>query len=552
MLKNRKDLPEKPGIYIFKTAAGKTLYIGKAINLKKRVGQYFQKRDNPLLQNLLQRAADIDYVVTAAEDDALLLEANLVHSYQPPFNIRLKDDKSFPFIEITLNENFPGIYFSRRVAAGNYGLGPLVSSQKARDLIDTVTRLFRLRSCAASTFKKGVPCLYFHIDRCSAPCAGRIDPRHYRQQVLDAVDFLKGHKRKVAVALAQRMSRYAEALDFEHAQKIKQDLELIESFSPRSCISTRARGDCDILVASSLGDEAFFAYFAVVGGQVRKSEYFNLPAIDSGEDEVLKGFLLDFYQRRPLPGEIIVARLPGHAQALEKLFSDQAGRRVRIRTVRQGRKKRILELAWQNLALFIQKSDYRLLAEKIRQQLGLRNFPAFIEGYDISHLGEKNRVGARVVFKNGRPEKRSYRSYLIRGAGGGDTGALKEVLSRRFASETDQPHRVDPPDDFNAAEKRLKSWREQPDLLLIDGGRPQMAAARQVKEKLRLRSDLLALAKGEERIFMEDGSSLVLAPGSPAKFLFQNIRDEVHRRAITHHRRRRDVLSRGRREKLPG
>jgi excinuclease ABC subunit C len=254
---------------------------------------------------------------------------------------------------------------------------------------------------------------------------------------------------------------------------------------------------------------------------VRKSEYFNLPTIDSGEGEVLKGFLLDFYQRRPLPGEIIVASLPEQAQALEKLFSERAGRRVRIRTVRQGRKRSILDLALQNLALFIQKNDYRLLAERIREQLGLRNFPALIEGYDISHLGEKNRVGARVVFKNGRPEKRSYRSYLIRGASGGDTGALSEVLSRRFAGEA-----------------------EQPDLLLIDGGRPQMAAARQVKEKLGLRSDLLALAKGEERIFLEDGSSLLLVSGSPAKFLFQNIRDEVHRRAISHHRRRR--------EKLPG
>jgi len=542
VLKNRKDLPEKPGIYIFKTAVGKILYIGKAINLKKRVSQYFQKKDNPLLQNLLQRAADLDYVVTAAEDDALLLEANLVHTYQPPFNIRLKDDKSFPFIEVTLNEDFPGIYYSRRVAASNYGLGPLASSQKTRDLIDAVTRLFRLRSCANSAFNKGVPCLYFHIDRCSAPCAGRIDPLLYRRQVRDAVDFLKGRKQKVAATLVQRMRRYSKKLDFEHAQKIKQDLELMESFSPRSCISTRARVDWDILACSCLGEEAFFAYFAVVRGQVRKSEYFNLPTIDSGEDEVLKGFLLDFYQRRPLPGEIIVAKLPEQAQALERLFSAQAGRRVRIHTVRQGRKKSILDLALQNLALFIQKNDYHLLAETIRQQLGLRNFPAHIEGYDISHLGEKNRVGAQVVFKNGRPEKRCYRSYIIRGAAAGDTEALKEVLSRRFGNESEQHQGVDPPDDFKAAQKRLKSWREQPDLLLIDGGRPQMAAARQVKKKLGLSCDLLALAKGEERLFMEDGSSLVLAPGSAAKFLFQNIRDEVHRRAISHHRARREKL----------
>jgi excinuclease ABC subunit C len=544
VLENKQDLPEKPGIYIFKTAAGKILYIGKAVNLKKRVSQYFQKKDNPLLQNLLQRAEKLDYIVTAAEHDALLLESNLVHTYQPPFNVRLKDDKSFPFIQITLNEDFPGIYYSRHVAAGNFGLGPLVSSQKTRDLIDTVTRLFRLRSCANSVFKKGVPCLYYHIERCSAPCAGKIDTHLYSQQVQDAVDFLKGRKRKAARKLAAQMQRFSAALDFEQAQKIKQDLELMDRFSPRSYISTRARIDWDILTCSSLGHESFFAFFAVIRGQVRKSEYFNLPTIDGGEDEILRGFMLDFYRRRPLPGEIIVSRLPDQAADLERLFSLQAGRRVRIRTVRQGRKKKILDLALQNLALFIQKSDYRFLGEKIRQQLHLRNFPTHIEGYDISHLGEKNRVGALVVYKKGRPEKRSYRNFIIRDAAPGDTEALKEVLLRRFGGEAEQRQRVVPPDDFDASQDRSKSWREQPDLLLIDGGLPQLAAARQVKKKLGLRSDLLALAKGEERIFMEDGSSLVLLPGSPARHLFQNIRDEVHRRAITHHRQRR--------EKLPG
>ena len=311
------------------------------------------------------------------------------------------------------------------------------------------------------------------------------------------------------------------ALDYEQAQKIKEDLELLESFSLRSYISTRARADWDILVCSSLGHESFFAFFSVVRGQVRKSEYVNLATIDSGEDEIMRGFILDFYRRRPLPGEIVVFRLPPQADVLERLLSVQAGRRVRLRMVRRGQKKKILDLALQNLALFIQKSDYRFLAEKIRQQLRLRFLPAHIEGYDISHLGEKNRVGARVVFKNGRPEKRSYRSYIIRSAAAGDTEAIKEVLLRRFGVET-----------------------EHPDLLLIDGGLPQLAAARQVKKKLGLRSDLLALAKGEERVFLEDGSSQLLTPGTLSRHLFQNIRDEAHRRAVRHHRRRR--------EKLPG
>jgi len=521
VLKNSDDLPERPGIYIFRTAAGKALYIGKAINLKKRTAQYFQKKDNPLIQNLLERSTALDFIVTDDESDALLLESNLVHSYQPPFNIRLKDDKSFPSIEITLAEDFPVICYSRKVTPGSFALGPLVSARKAKSLIDIVTRLFRLRSCTDSLFKKGIPCLYYHIERCSAPCAGKIERSLYRQQVGYAVDFLKGRKKRIAAKLGERMRRLAAGLDFEQAQKIKEDLKLMENFSLRSYISNRARGDFDVLAACVLGREAFFVYFTVAGGRVSQSGYFNLQTLQEAEDEVLREFMIDFYRRRPLPGEIVVSRLPVQAEGLMRLFSAQAGRRVGIRTVRQGQKKMVLDMALKNLALFVQKSDYRSLGEKIKEMLGLSHFPSHIEAFDISHLGEKNRVGAMVVYRDGRPQKRLYRSYLIRSAPAGDTEALKEILNRRFAGNSPAP-----------------------DLLLIDGGLPQLSVARQIKKKLGLSSDLAALAKGEERIFMEDGSSLVLEPGTLSRHLLQNIRDEVHRRAISHHRRRR--------EKLPG
>jgi len=519
VLKNSDDLPDGPGIYIFRTVTGKALYIGKAINLKKRVAQYFQKKDQPLIHSLLERSAAVDFIVTDAEADALLLESDLVHSYQPPFNIRLKDDKRFPSIEITLVEDFPGIYYSRKVKAGNFALGPLVDARKAKNLIDTVTRLFRLRACANTLFKKGIPCLYYHIERCSAPCAGKIERSLYRQQVEYALDFLKGRKKKIAVKLGERMRRLAADLNFEQAQKIKEDLELMENFSLRSCISTRSRGDFDVLAVCLLGREAFFVHFAVVGGRVNKSGYFNFQTLLDDEDEVLKEFMIDFYRRRPLPGEVIVSRLPAQSEGLAGLFSAQAGRQVGIRTVRQGKKRQILDLALKNLALFVQKSDYRSLGERIREMLHLLHFPSHIEAFDISHLGEKNRVGAMVAFQDGKPQKRLYRSYIIRSAPVGDTEALKEMLTRRFSGDSPAP-----------------------DLLLIDGGLPQLAAARQVKKKLGLRSDLLALAKGEERIFMEDGSSLVLEPGTMPRHLLQNIRDEVHRRAISHHRKRREKI----------
>jgi excinuclease ABC subunit C len=521
VLKNSGDLPERPGIYIFRTAAGKALYIGKAINLKRRVAQYFQKKDNPLVQSLLERSATLETIVTDAEADALLLESNLVHAYQPPFNIRLKDDKSFPFIEITRSEDFPGVFYSRRIAAGSFALGPLVNAGKARSLIDAVTRLFRLRTCSGALFKKGIPCLFYHIERCSAPCAGKIGPALYQRQVADAVDLLKGRKGKVAAKLRERMRSLAAGQDFEQAQKVKEDLELLGSFSLGSYVSRRGRGDCDVLAACLLGREAFFVFFAVSGGRVSKSEFFHLSTLHDSEEDVLREFLLDFYRLRPLPGEVIVSRLPAQADGLAGFFSTQAGRRVGIRVARRGGKRRILDMALKNLALFVQKSDYRTLGEEMGRILRLRHFPAHIEGFDISHLGEKNRVGAQVVFKNGQPQKRLYRSYIIRAAAAGDTEALKEMLLRRFRQEPSPP-----------------------DLLLIDGGLPQLSAARQVKKELGLTCDLLTLAKGEERVFLEDGSSQVLASGTMPRHLLQNIRDEVHRRAISHHRRRR--------EKLPG
>jgi excinuclease ABC subunit C len=521
VLKNSPELPERPGVYLFKSADGRALYIGKALNLKRRVAQYFQKKDEPLIQNLLERSVALDFIVTDAEADALVLESNLIHSYLPPFNIRLKDDKSFPFIEITLSDVSPGIYYSRHIGTGNFALGPLVNARKARKLIDTVTRLFRLRTCSAALFNKGIPCLYYHIDRCSAPCAGKIDGPLYRRQAEAAVDFLKGRKGKVAVKLRERMRSLAARLDFEAAQKVKEDLELMEDFSLRSYISSRRRGDCDVLAACLLGREAFFVFFAVTGGRVSQSDFFHLPTLLDCEDEILREFLIDFYRLRPLPGEVIVSRLPAQSGGLSEFFSAQAGRRVCIRSAQRGEKKRILELAQKNLTLFVQKSDYRALGEEIQKKLGLHNYPAHIEGFDISHLGEKNRVGAQVVFKGGRPEKRLYRSYIIRAAAAGDPEALKEMLTRRFSGQD-----------------------VVPDLLLIDGGLPQLGAARQVKADLGLRCDLVALAKQEERVFLEDGTSLIAEPGTLLRHLLQNIRDEAHRRAVSHHRKRR--------QKLPG
>lgn len=518
MLQNSGSLPERPGVYLFKSASGKPLYIGKAADLRKRVASYFRRKDDPLVRRLLERSAALETIVTDSEADALLLESNLVHSHLPPFNIRLKDDKSFPFVEVTLAEDFPAIAYSRRLVPGSFALGPLVDARRARRLVDVLTRLFRLRTCGDALFRKGIPCLYHHIERCSAPCAGRIGREAYRRQASAAVDLLKGRKGRATARLRQRMRALAARLDFEGAQRAKEDLEALAGFSLRSYITTRLRRDRDVIAASLLGREGYFALFSVSGGKVSRGDYFHLPTLHDSEEGAMQEFLLDYYRLRPLPGEIVVSRLPGQAAELAAIFSAK-GRRVAIRLAQRGEAKRLLDLARRNLALFVQKSDYRALGEEMRRVLRLRRFPARIEGYDISHLGERNRVGARVVFQDGRPERRFYRSYIIRAAAPGDTEALGEVLRRR-----------------------LKNESSSPDLLLVDGGLPQLGIALQARREAGLDFDVVALAKREERIFLADGSSLLPEHGSLLRHLLLNVRDEVHRRAVSHHRKRREKI----------
>ncbi len=514
----RRGLPERPGVYLFKSASGRPLYIGKAANLRQRVSSYFRRRDDPLLRRLLERSASLETIVTDSEADALLLESNLVHSHLPPFNVRLKDDKSFPYVEIGLADEFPAVSFSRRLAPGSFALGPLVDARRARRLVDTVTRLFRLRTCGEALFRRGVPCLYHHIERCSAPCAGRIGGEEYRRQALAAVDLLKGRKGRITARLRRRMRALAARLDFEGAQRAKEDLDALAAFSLRSYISGRGRLDRDVIAASLLGREGYYAVFTAANGKVSRGEYFHLPTLRDSEEEALQEFLLDYYRLRPLPGEIVVSRLPAQAGDLAAVLSAR-GRRVALRTASRGAAKRLLDLARRNLALFVQKSDFRALGEELRQRLRLRRFPARIEGYDVSHLGERHRVGARVVFRDGQPERRLYRSYIVRAAAPGDTEALREVLARRLKNES-------PP----------------PDLLLIDGGLPQLGVAVRARQEAGLDFDVIALAKNEERVFLADGSSLLPERGSLLRHLLQQVRDEVHRRAVAHHRKRREKI----------
>jgi len=519
VIKNREDIPEKPGVYLFKSG-GKILYIGKARNLRKRIDQYFQARPPGLASTLIESADTIETIITDDEKDALHLEYNLVHHEKPPFNIRLKDDKSFPYIAISIAHPFPGISYTRRRETGHFVLGPVADAGKTRELIDLVCRLFKVRPCTDRTFKMGKACLYYYIDRCSAPCTGKIDRDEYAKSAAAAVGLLKGKKKPVLARLRQDMDILAGELRFEEAQKLKEDTGLIEKFALETYISSSRLADYDVLALhSDPGHDCFIILFSVVQGRVRRREFFNFTALPAQPEEVWRDFLVSFYRGETIPPEILLPLLPAEWEHLEELFSRLAAKNIHIKVPVRGDKKKMLDLALKNLNLYVGKNKYSLVAGALQEKLGLSRLPVRIEGFDISHFSERERVGAAVTFLNGRPDKKNYRNYLIRTAGPGDPAALQEMLQRRF-----------------------KKGETRPDLLVIDGGQPQLGVALAVRESLEIDVDVVALAKGEERVYLADGRSLVLAEGSAERFLLQNVRDEVHRRAVTHHRKRREQV----------
>lgn len=509
--------PAEPGIYLFRTTSGKILYIGKAANLKQRLQQYFSPSPSPVVRRLLEQSHAVDFVLTGNSGEALQLEYNFVHHYRPAFNVRLKDDKSYPVVEITLGQDYPGVYFARRPREGSFVSPPLVDAGKARAMIDLIMRVFRLRNCGDAAFRRGIPCLYYHIQRCSAPCAFPDQREDYLRRARDAVAFLRGRRAQVVRRLEREMQEHALGLRFEQAQHLKEGLQVLRDFPLRSVVAARTKGAYDAVALHMAGEEAAVLRFPVESGHAVSRDFFTFSTLVASPAEAMEEFLLTFFHKANLPGNLVVDPLPVQAEDIERLFSDLAGHKVTLRAPQRGPRRQMLDLVRRNLGLYVNRERFDTVAAELRDALGLAHLPMRIEGVDISHFAGAERVGAVVVFENGRPLTSEYRNYVIREAPAGDTLAIREVLERRFSR--------DPAPD--------------PDLLLIDGGRDQLRVALDVKTRLKFRADVISLAKAEERVYAETGVTTVFPPGSPLRFLLQNVRDEAHRRAVTHHRKRR-------------
>jgi len=540
-------LPDRPGVYIMRDVRGRVLYVGKAIVLKNRVRSYFHASANhsPKTERLVAEVADLEWIVTESELEALILESELIKRYQPRYNVRLKDDKRYPYIKITLQEDFPRILIVRSPQHdGARYFGPFTSSQAVHQTLDVLRRLFPYRTCEREiTGHDARPCLYYHIKRCTGPCIGAIDRAGYREVIDQAILFLEGRSEVVVESMARRMEQAAEALDFERAALLRDQIASINLIIERQRIVSEHLHDHDIVAFARDNGQACVQVFFIRNGKLIGREYFVLTGTqDEDESEVMGSFIKQFYsEAAQIPPEILLQNDLDEFAVIQTWLSQRRGTRVTMHVPKRGEKKEILELARENAVATLERLRAEWNADahrhtealtQLQEALELPAPPARIECYDISNLQGRYTVGSMVVFEQGTPSKQDYRHFRIKTvAGQDDFRSMAEMLSRRFA-------RARTAQDDQATEGKPGRWAIMPDLVIIDGGKGQLSAVCEAMEALGVdHIPTVGLAKQEEEIFLPGRPDSVRLPGgSEGLFLVQRIRDEAHRFAISYHR----------------
>ena len=544
-----KALPARPGVYVFRDADGEVLYIGKAKSLRSRVRSYFQKTTDGRAQirQLPERVADVEVIVTGSEVEALHLEHNLVKRHRPPFNVRLRDDKSFPYIAVTMEDEFPRVMFTReRHRPGVWYFGPYANAKKVRETLDVLNRVFPYRPCEGPKPGRhsGIPCLDFHIDRCLAPCVGYVSKEDYRAIIDAVIEFLSGDVKPIQHELEARMHAAATEERFEEAARYRNRLFAVQHLVERQSVERHSGAAVDVIGFAAEGDRAVVQIFPLRGGKMVDRYSFHLENV-GGQDvtTVLELFCLEYYGSVPsVPPQIIVPRDAGDLSALADFLSERRGARVEVRTAERGEKRRLQALADENAqhALVTEQAQteqrrarrYEAL-EELREALNLESLPIRIECYDISHAMGQDPVGSMVVFQDAVSRKSDYRKFGIKTAGADpdDFAAMAEVISRRFARLSD-----------GTGQTHDASFAAAPNLVVVDGGKGQLSAAVEAMRAYDLpRVAVIALAKRIEEVFVPGRSEpIVLSRHNPGLQLLQQLRDEAHRFALGFHRQRRE------------
>ena len=552
-----KHLPQAPGVYIMKNSSGEIIYVGKAVSLKNRVRSYFQSSHNhsPKVISLVSQVADFEYILTDSEVEALILECNLIKKHRPRYNVRLVDDKSYPYVKVTLNEDYPRVFMTRNVVRdGARYYGPYTDAGALRETLRLLKKVFPLRQCRQkSVDRQKRPCLNYHIRRCLAPCQGEVNREKYLEMIRNVCLFLEGRHEELVKTLAVRMEEAAENLDFEQAAELRDRIRDIEKVVEKQKIVSADLTDQDVIALAREGELSGVVVFFVRGGKLMGREHFIIDETSEIDDnEILTSFVEQYYiQVEYIPKDILLPLELTETGVINTWLEEKRGARVYLRVPRRGEKAKLVEMAQKNAAEEL--AQHRAREEQARARLegallglkdylGLARIPLRIECYDISNIQGTESVGSMVVFVGGKPRNDLYRRFRIKTVEGpNDFASMQEVLRRRFTRGLRELDEI----AAGKLEKEKAKFAEMPDLVIIDGGKGQLSAAREIMKELDV--DPIAtygLAKEQEHLFGEDSPEPGILPrNSESLYLVQRIRDEAHRFAITYHRKLRGKRS---------
>ena len=550
-----KKLPGKPGVYIMHDKKDTIIYVGKAISLKNRVRQYFRASSNltPKIQQMVSRVQYFEYIITDSELEALVLECNLIKEHRPKYNTMLKDDKSYPYIKVTIQEAFPRILFARERGKDKAKyFGPYTSAKAVKDTIELIRKIYNTRSCNRNLPKdigKERPCLYYHIKQCKAPCQGYISEEVYKESIQQAIEFLNGNFSPVLKQLENKMMVAAEDMDYEAAAEYRDLLNSVKQISEKQKVSSNEQEDRDILACASAGSEAVVQVFFIRSGKLIGREHFYLTNVENEtRGNLMTSFIKQFYAGTPfIPKELIVSEAVEDKEIIEEWLGSKRGQKVYIKVPQKGEKERLVELARKNASMVLQQDSEKIKREEAKTVGALSdlakilNIPGLyrIEAFDISNISGFQSVGSMVVYENGKPKRNDYRKFKIKSVKGPDDYAsMDEVLTRRFTHGMRESQELK---DKNLDES-FGSFNRYPDLIMMDGGKGQVHVAQRVLDSLQLNIPVCGMVKDDNhrtRGLLYDDLEIPLDTASETFKLITRIQDETHRFAIEYHRQLR-------------
>ncbi len=547
-----RKLPASPGVYIMHDADDAIIYVGKAVSLRNRVRSYFRESTNksPKIEKMVEKIARFEYIVTDSELEALVLENNLIKEHNPKYNTMLKDDKTYPYIKVTMGEPYPRVLFSRQMKKDKSRyFGPFTSALAVKETIELINKLYKLRTCNRSLPRdigQGRPCLNYHINQCTAPCEGCVSQEEYRKQVDQALDFLNGNFAPILKELQQKMEAASENLEFEEAIRYRDLYGSVKQVAQKQKITDSDGEDKDVIALARDEDDAVVQVFFVRDGRLIGREHFIMTRVaDCTQEQILLDFVKQFYAGTPfVPRELMLQREIEDIPVLEQWLTGRRGSRVYIRVPKKGSREKLVELAETNARLVLSKDRERIKREEGRTIGAVKEIGALLgldgivrmEAFDISNISGFENVGSMVVYEKGKPKRSDYRKFKIRTvAGPDDYACMREVLTRRFTHGMEEAKEL----EERRMEKEFGSFTRFPDLLLMDGGRGQVNVALQVLEELHLSIPVCGMVKDDNhrtRGLYYQNREIEIDTRSEGFKLITRIQDEAHRFAIEYHR----------------